>query len=126
MYSMMPAPEIVGLDGEGPVVLVVSTVNSPSGAARRYAEEKRAHRIVHLHVPGNEHRVVGPDEIACLSEQCSKELGAINDEGLGKHLIILGPPSLAVWIGAKAHGTGPTQIPFWDQATGYKPGVEIG
>jgi hypothetical protein len=122
----LPAPEITELEGKGPAILVVSTVNSPVGAASRYAEEKGACRIVHLHVPGNEHRVVGPNEIACLSERCAEELGALNDEGLEKHLIILGPSSLAVWIGAKAHGSGPTQIPFWDKATGYKPGIEIG
>jgi hypothetical protein len=27
---------------------------------------------------------------------------------------MLAPASLAVWIGAKAHGTGKTWIPFWD------------
>lgn len=79
-----------------------------------------------MHLPGNAERVIGPDEIAAASDWTARELGALSDEGLEKHLIILAPSSLATWIGAKAHGTGKTWIPFWDGDKGYCSGVEIG
>lgn len=114
------------LDGTGPAVIALSTVNTLDGAARRYAERVNASRIICLHLPGNAERVIDADEIAAASDWATKELGALNDEGLEKHLLMLAPASLATWVGAKAHGTGKTWIPFWDGDKGYRSGVEIG
>lgn len=122
----LPEPTLTELDGFGPAVIALSTVNTLDGAARRYAERVNANRIICLHLPGNADRVVGANEIAAASDWATKELGALNDEGLEKHLLMLAPASLAIWIGAKAHGTGKTWIPFWDGDKGYRSGVEIG
>jgi hypothetical protein len=122
----LPEAKVSELGGPGPAVLAVSTVKPLAGAARRYAEKVKARRIIHLHLPGDADRVVGADEIVAASDWTVEQLSALNDEGIGKHLLILGPSSLAVWIGAKAHGTGRTVIPFWDGTTGYRSSIEIG
>ena len=117
---------MIDLGGGGPAILAVSTVKSPRGALRRYADQQKAGRIIHLHLPGDEEGLVNHNEIACASNWAARELSALNDEGLRKHLILLAPVSLAVWIGAKAHGTGKTWIPFWDGEDGYRLGVGLG
>lgn len=122
----LPAPEMIELEGDGPAVVAVSTIKSPRGAVRRYAEKQNARRIVHLHLPGDAEELVDGDEIACASDWAARELDLLHDEGVRKHLILRAPVSLAVWIGAKAHGTGKTWIPFWDEDDGYCSGVEIG
>lgn len=122
----LPESTLIELDGTGPAVIALSTVKTLDGAARRYAERVNARRIICLHLPGNAEGIVGADEIAAASDWAAKKLGALNDEGLEKHLLILSPASLATWIGAKAHGTGKTWIPFWDGDQGYRSGVEIG
>lgn len=54
------------------------------------------------------------------------QLAELNDRGVEKHLLLLGPASLAVRIGAAANGTGRTWVPFWDSGAGYTSGVTIG
>jgi TIR domain len=122
----LPAPEVTELDGDGPAILAVSTIKSLRGALQRYAQQQEARRIVHLHLPGDTQELINRSEIACASDWAARELAALNDEGLDKHMILLTPVSLAAWIGAKAHGTGKTWIPFWDGEDGYRSGVEIG
>lgn len=122
----LPAAEVTSLDGDGPAILAVSTVKSLQGALQRYAQRQGARRIVHLHLPGDAEGLVNRNEIACASDWVVRELAALNDEGLSKHMILLTPVSLAVWIGAKAHGTGKTWIPFWNGEDGYQSGIEIG
>jgi hypothetical protein len=125
-HVTLPEPTVSELSGTGPAVIALSTIKRLDGAARRYAEQVNACRLICLHLPGNAEGVVGADEIAAASDWTAQKLGALNDECLEKHLLILVPSSLATWIGAKAHGTGKTWIPFWDGDTGYCSGVEIG
>ena len=61
-----------------------------------------------------------------MAQWVVERLGELNAGGVDKHLLLLGPASLAVRIGAAANGTGETLVPFWDGAAGYQSGVVIG
>jgi hypothetical protein len=126
--SMWPSPQPDELGGDGPAVLAVSVGKDLGGAVQRYSESQEACEAVHLHVdlgryPGG---VLPAPDICSLAEWVIGHLADLNARGLSKHLLLLGPVSLAVRIGAAANGTGRTFVPFWDGADGYTSGVFIG
>nr|MBA2559388.1 hypothetical protein [Propionibacteriales bacterium] len=51
------------------------------------------------------------------------ELRAANDQSVEKHLLIVGPATLAVLIGTAANASGPVVVPFWDGTTYVSPVV---
>lgn len=67
-----------------------------------------------------------PAGICGAASWAIEQLSALNNRGIAKHLLLLGPVSLAVRIGASANGTGKTTIPSWDGGTGYGSSVVIG
>ena len=121
-------PDEVGLDGEGPAVLAVSVGKHLGESVIRYAEAQGAREARHLHVDLNSYpnRTLQPEDICSLAEWTVARLAELNAHDVPKHLLLLGPVSLAVRIGAGANGTGRTFIPFWDGAAGYHSGVLIG
>jgi hypothetical protein len=38
----------------------------------------------------------------------------VNNRGVEKHLLMLGPSALAVLAGAAANASGPAKVPFWN------------
>jgi len=105
------------LSGCGPVVLAVSCRDGLGQAARRYAAEVGARDLITLHVPG----VLEAPAIRGLARACARELQRVNNGGVEKHLLMLGPSSLAVFAGAAANATGPVTIPFWNGRTYVDP-----
>ena len=96
--------------GHGPVVLALSSGTGPGQAATRYASSVGAQELVQLHVPG----VLSAPLIRGLARAGASELRALNNRGLEKHLLILGPSALAVFSGAAANACGPVTLPFWN------------
>jgi hypothetical protein len=112
--------------GSGPAVVAVSIGKSLAATTARYAVDVEAAEGRHLHLPLGDGALLDDARINALSDWVVRELARINDLGHEKHLILLGPVSLATRIGASAHGTGRTWIPFWDGEFGYRGGVSIG
>lgn len=108
--------------GRGPVVVVVSAPEPVDGAAERYADQMDAQEIVRLH----DDRLLSPVEIGGLASRVATLLGQLSDQGRDKHLIIRGPVSLAILIGAAGNTMGRTTVPLWDRTNGYLPGVVVG
>jgi hypothetical protein len=121
-------PVRAAMGGAGPAVLAVSIGKDLGDSVQRYAEAQDACEAVHLHVPtdGRQDRALAAEDIAGLAEWTVSELARLNATGVEKHLLLLGPGSLAVRIGAAANGTGKTFVPFWDGAAGYTGGIVIG
>ncbi len=122
----LPEAEANELGGEGPGVVAISVGNSLKQTLVRYGEETEARETIHLHLPLEEGRLLNGPEIVAGGAWAVQELARLHDHGSEKHLIVLGPVSMAVWIGANAHGTGKTWVPFWDGESGYSGGIEIG
>lgn len=122
------APEVTSLDRSGPVVVAVSVGKPLDGAAQRYAAARGARETRCLHIPLDDqrNRMLAPEGINGVAQWTVEQLAELNDRGTEKHLLLLGPASLAVRIGAAANGTGRTWVPFWDGAAGYTSGVTIG
>jgi hypothetical protein len=76
----------------------------------------------HLHLDGS----LDAAGICDIANWTIEQLASLNSRAISKHLLLLGPVSLAVRIGASANGTGRTTIPFWDSGTDYGPSVLIG
>jgi hypothetical protein len=121
-------PDVKLLAGDGPVILALSVGKPVGETLQRYAATQNATETRSMHVPVDElpGRLLSPEEICSLAQWTVDQLAQLNDRGVEKHLLLLGPVSLAVRIGAAAHGTGHTWIPFWDGASGYVSGVPIG
>jgi hypothetical protein len=108
--------------GGGPVVVVVSAPDAIDGATQRYADQVAAQEVITLHAPF----LLTAPQIGGLAQQAARLLAQLADQGREKHLIVRGPMSLAVLIGAAGNTIGPTRVPLWDGAGGYLPGVMIG
>lgn len=98
------------LPANGAAVVVVSCLEGPGEMAAQYAARVGARELIKLHVPGR----LGAPELRALARACARELRRLNNHGIDKHLLILGPSALAVFAGASANATGPVTIPFWD------------
>lgn len=118
----IPAPTVEEFDSRtGVTVVVVSCRNGAPGAARRYADSVGARRMVSLHVDG----LLDDEQIRSLARAGADELRAANDRGDEKHLLIIGPATLAILIGAAANACGQSVVPFWDGTTYVSP-VTVG
>jgi hypothetical protein len=113
------APVVDEFGASGATVIVVSCGNGAPNAARRYADVVRARRLVTLHIDG----LLDDGQIRGLARAAADELRAANDRGVEKHLLIVGPATLAVLIGAAANACGPVVVPFWDGTTYVSPVV---
>jgi hypothetical protein len=122
------APEMTPQTGDGPAVVAVSVGKRLGDAVHRYAATQRARETCCLHVALDElpDRTLSPEDISSIAMWTVDQLAELNDRGVEKHLLLLGPASLAVRIGAAANGTGRTWMPFWDGAAGYTSGLAIG
>lgn len=127
-YSDVALPKAAEkvLGKEGPAVVAASVGIPLDGTLDRYAAQVEARRIVHLHVPLEDGRLLEGPEINSVARWVVGQLGHANDEGGAKHVILAGPVGLAVRVGAMAHGKGSCWIPLWDGGSSYSGGVEIG
>jgi hypothetical protein len=116
-----PEPVREPLRGGGPVVLAVSCRDGLGQAATRYAADMNARELITLHVPG----VLAPPALRGLARACARELQSVNNRGVEKHLLLLGPSGLAVFAGAAANASGPVTIPFWN-GNSYVDGLIVG
>ena len=106
----MPEPGVEVYDRLGPAVLAVSCGGSFDKVAKRYAAEQNASRLVSLHAPG----LLNARQMRAMARKAAGCLQDINAHGLHKHLLIKGPVSMAVMIGAASNASGPVTLPFWD------------
>lgn len=113
------APVVDEFGVSGSTVIVVSCGNGAPNAARRYADAVRARRLATLHIDG----LLDDGQIRGLARAAADELRAANDRGDEKHLLIVGPATLAVLTGAAANACGPVVVPFWDGMTYVSPVV---
>jgi hypothetical protein len=111
------APVVDEFGASGASVIVASCGNGAPNAARRYADAVRARRLVTLHIDG----LLDDGQIRGLARAAADELRAANDRGGEKHLLIVGPATLAVLIGAAVNACGPVVVPFWDGTTYVSP-----
>jgi hypothetical protein len=118
----LPEPREFSFNGSGPHVVALSVGKNLGESVSRYASSIDACGAIHLHVDGP----LKPAEICGVAGWAIEQLATLNSHGSAKHLLLLGPVSLAVRIGAAANGTGKTTIPFWDGSTGYGASVMIG
>jgi hypothetical protein len=109
-------------DGNGPHVVALSVGKNLGDTVSRYASGVDACGATHLHVDGP----LDATEICDVADWAIGQMSALNSQGTAKHLLLLGPVSLAVRIGAAANGTGRTTIPFWDGGFGHGHSVVIG
>jgi len=109
------------LGREGPVVVAVSCQDGFGEAAIHYAALVDACELVTLHKPGQ----LTDAELRGLGRQCARELRSLNNRGLDKHLLMLGPVALAVFAGVAANASGRTTMPFWN-GTEYVTPVIVG
>lgn len=122
------APELTPLGDNGPAVVALSVGKRLDGTVQRYAaaQSARETRCLHVALDDLPDRMLSPEDIRSLAMWTVDQLAELNDRGVEKHLLLLGPASLAVRIGAAANGTGRTWMPFWDGGAGYAFGVTIG
>lgn len=112
-----PEPARKSLAAPGPAVLAVSCRDGLGDAAARYAAEVGARELITLHVPG----LLAAPDLRGLARACARELCDLNNRGLDKHLLLLGPAALAVLAGAAANASGPVTIPFWNGSRYVEP-----
>jgi hypothetical protein len=112
-----PEPVRHPLAEDGPAVLAVSCRDGLGEAAARYAAEVGARELVILHTPG----LLAEPELRGLARACACQLRNLNNRGIDKHLLVLGPSALAVFAGAAANASGPVTIPFWDGSRYVEP-----
>lgn len=105
-----PGPVREVLSGRGPAVLVISCRGGLGGLPGDYAAGIDASEIIVFHVPGE----LSEAKMRGLARSCASELRGLNNRGIEKHLLMLGPTSLAVFAGAASNACGPVVIPFWD------------
>ena len=110
-----PEPVRESLAANGPAVLTVSCRDGLGEAAVRYAADVGARELITLHMPG----LLAEPELRGLARAC--ELRNLNNRGIDKHLLVLGPSALAVFAGAAANASGTVRIPFWDGSRYVEP-----
>lgn len=111
------APMVKRFDRNGPAVVAVSCKDSLEVTAHRYAEDISASELILIHEPG----LIDAGRMRGLARAAVGELRALNDRGAVKHLLIRGPSSLAVLMGAASNACGPVTIPFWNGARYVSP-----
>ncbi len=121
-------PTVTRHGAEGPAVVALSVGKQLDGATQRYAAAHgaRESRCLHVALDHLPNRLLSGEDVARLAIWTVNQLAELNDRGVEKHLLLLGPASLAVRIGAAANGTGRTWVPFWDGGADYAGGVTIG
>jgi len=112
-----PDPIRESLAADGPAVLAVSCRDGLGEAATNYAAEVGARELITLHAPG----LLAAPELRGLARACARQLRNLNNRGIDKHLLVLGPSALAVFAGAAANASGPVTIPFWDGSRYVEP-----
>jgi hypothetical protein len=113
-----PAWREEALNGTGPCILAVSTTHaSLRQHLCRYAEAHQASRTLELHVPDE----MGGAELRGLARYVASALRDVCATGAEKHLLLAGPTSLAVLIGASSNANGPLVVPFWNGQTFSSP-----
>lgn len=112
-----PTPVHEPLRGDGPAVLAVSCLDGMGDAARRYAALVGARALITLYVPG----ILDSGRLRGLARTCARELRALNNRGMEKHLLILDSVALAVLVGEAANACGPIAIPFWEGSRYVQP-----
>jgi hypothetical protein len=102
----------------GPCVLAVSTTPHPLTAhLQRYADQLGAGQTLDLHVPGH----LDAEEIRGVGREIAGKLREVCDDGADKHLLLAGPASLAVLVGAANNGNGTLTMSFWNGAAYVSP-----
>lgn len=87
-----PRPGDKPLSGSGPAVLSVSCREGLGRVAEHYAAAVDAQELITLHVPG----MLSPAGMRGVARACGSELRRLNNRGVDKHLLMLGPAALAV------------------------------
>ena len=108
--------------GVGPTVVVVSTPEPIVGAVARYCDQINAREVITLHAA----TLLDRPMTGVLARQVAAILADLTDRGVEKHLLIRGPVSLAVLIGAAGNTMGRTTVPLWNGDGGYGPGLVLG
>lgn len=116
-------PEAVraSLGGAGPAVVAVSCRDGLEEVGTNYAVALGARELISLHHPG----LLDAAAVRGLARATARVLRELNNQGVEKHLIMLGPETLAVFAGAAANASGPVTVPFWD-GTRYVSPVIVG
>lgn len=106
------APEAVhaALGGNGPAVVAVSSRDGLGEVAASYAADLHSRELISIHDSG----LLDAAGIRGLSRATARVLRDLNNQGVEKHLIMLGPEALAVFAGAASNASGPVTVPFWD------------
>lgn len=113
----LPRPVREILSGQGPAVLVASCGGGLGRLTGNYAAGIDAREIIVLHATGE----LSEAGIRGLARSCASELRDLNNKGVEKHLLMLGPTSLAVFTGAASNGSGKITIPFWNGSEYVEP-----
>ena len=121
--DLTPAPEPTyqTLSGKGPVVLAVSCLDGLGQTAAHYADRIEGSELVTVHVQG----ILSPVQLRGLARRTAGILRDLNNRGVSKHLLLLGPAALAVFIGVASNAVGRVEVPFWNGQT-YVSGVIVG
>jgi SMODS-associated and fused to various effectors sensor domain len=107
---------------QGPTVFAVATTNvSLDQALDTYAHQHQAGRTLALHLPS----VLDADGIRGLAQHVAEKIRAVGHDGFPRHLLIAGPVSLALFIGAAWNANGPVIVPLWN-GSGYGSAITIG
>ena len=68
---------------------------------------------------------VDASQMRAVARKAADQLGAANDGGMQKHLLIRGPVALATMMGAASNACGPVTMPFRD-GTKYVSPIVVG
>jgi hypothetical protein len=115
------ASRVAGPNPSGPVVIAVSCRESITGAASRYCETIRGAEVLNFHHPGD----LTAAQIRSVVREVARTLTELNDAHKEKHLLLRGPASLALLVGASMNAAGPTVVPLWN-GSGYGCPVSVG
>jgi hypothetical protein len=110
------------LGRQGPTVFAVATTNQPLGPSLdNYAYQHHAGRLISLHVPGR----LDPAGIRGLARHVADEARAVGHGGSPRHLLLAGPVSLGLFIGAAWNANGPIVVPLWNGSS-YGSPITVG
>jgi len=109
------------LGRQGPTVFAVATTDtSLEQALDTYAHEHQAGRVFSLHVP----RELDSAGIRGLARHVAEKARAVGHDGFPRHLLLAGPVSLALLVGAAWNANGPITVPMWD-GSGYGSAITV-
>jgi hypothetical protein len=110
------------LSGQGPTVFSVATTDiALDRALEAYAQQQQAARTFSIHAPG----MLDPAGVRGLARDIAEKVRAVGHNGFPRHLLIAGPVSLALLVGAAWNANGPVVVPFWN-GSGYDSAITIG